>query len=54
MTTRLPESLRQLIPVGRMDSAEEVAEAIFFLAQESFGFITGEVLDINGGMPGGV
>ena len=50
MTTELPASLRALIPVGRMGRAEEVAAVIAFLAGPQAGFITGEVLDINGGM----
>ena len=43
-------ALRALIPVGRTGRAEEVAAAIAFLAGPSAGFITGEVLDVNGGM----
>ncbi len=50
MTTSFPPALQALIPVGRMGRAEEVAAAIAFLAGPSAGFITGEVLDINGGM----
>ncbi len=50
MTTTFPDALKALIPVGRMGRADEVAEAIVFLASESAGFITGEVLDVNGGM----
>lgn len=50
MTTSFPETLRALIPVGRMGRAEEVAEAVAFLAAEGSGFITGEVLDVNGGL----
>jgi 3-oxoacyl-[acyl-carrier protein] reductase len=50
MTTNFPPALRALIPVGRMGRAEEVAAAIAFLAGPSAGFITGEVLDVNGGM----
>jgi 3-oxoacyl-[acyl-carrier protein] reductase len=49
MTTNFPDALRGLIPVGRMGTASEVADAIAFLAAESAAFITGEVLDINGG-----
>lgn len=50
MTVNFPEKLRALIPVGRMGTAEEVAHACVFLASDKAGFITGEVLDVNGGM----
>jgi len=50
MTTAFPEILRNLIPVGRMGQAEEVADAILFLATRKSSFITGEVIDINGGL----
>lgn len=50
MTTNFPDSLRALIPVGRMGTAADVTAAILFLAGREAGFITGEVLDLNGGM----
>jgi 3-oxoacyl-[acyl-carrier protein] reductase len=50
MTTSFPAALQALIPVGRMGRAEEVAAAICFLAGPDAGFITGEILDVNGGM----
>jgi 3-oxoacyl-[acyl-carrier protein] reductase len=50
MTTAFPVTLAAMIPVGRMGRAEEVAEAVLFLAGETAGFVTGEVLDVNGGM----
>ena len=50
MTTSLPAALKALIPVGRMGMAEDVANAAVFLAGERAGFITAEVLDVNGGM----
>ena len=50
MTTAFPEILRSLIPVGRMGQAEEVADAILFLATRKSSFITGEIIDINGGL----
>ena len=50
MTTGLPAALQALIPVGRMGAAEDVADAAVFLAGEAAGFVTGEVLDVNGGL----
>ncbi|MBV9782912.1 MAG: SDR family oxidoreductase [Acidisphaera sp.] len=52
MTQAFPETLRALIPAGRLGQASEVAEAVAFLASESAGFITAEILDVNGGMWG--
>lgn len=50
MTQEFPASLKALVPVGRMGTAEEVAEAALFLASPLSSFITGETLDINGGL----
>ena len=50
MTSGFPAPLKALIPVGRMGQAADVAAAILFLAGREAGFITGEVLDVNGGM----
>ena len=50
MTRDFPQTLQNLIPVGRMGKPEEVADAIAFLAGDAAAFITGEVLDVNGGM----
>jgi 3-oxoacyl-[acyl-carrier protein] reductase len=50
MTADFPPALQALIPVGRMGRAEDVAAAVLFLAGEEAGFVTGEVLDVNGGM----
>lgn len=50
MTKDLPVALRTLIPVGRMGRPEDVADAALFLAGESAAFVTGEVLDVNGGL----
>ncbi|HTO48394.1 MAG TPA: SDR family NAD(P)-dependent oxidoreductase [Burkholderiales bacterium] len=50
MTTNLSPSLTALIPVGRMGTPEDVAAVIGFLASDEAAFVTGEVLDVNGGM----
>lgn len=50
MTTNFPATLRALLPVGRMGSTDDVTRAVLFLASRDAGFITGEVLDVNGGM----
>ena len=52
MTANFPERLRNLIPVGRMGNADEVARACLFLADEASGYISAEILDVNGGMWG--
>lgn len=54
MTDVLPEKVKEQlkarIPLGRMGTARDVAAAIVFLASEEAGYITGHVLDVNGGM----
>jgi 3-oxoacyl-[acyl-carrier protein] reductase len=54
MTDVLPdkvkEELKTRIPLGRMGSAREIAAAIVFLASDEAGYITGHVLNVNGGM----
>jgi 3-oxoacyl-[acyl-carrier protein] reductase len=50
MTAKLNPALAALIPVGRLGVPADVAAVIAFLASEAAGFITGEVLDVNGGM----
>jgi len=44
------DRLLSLIPLGRMGTAEEVAHAVRFLAGEAASYITGHVLDVNGGL----
>jgi 3-oxoacyl-[acyl-carrier protein] reductase len=50
MTTNFPEALRALVPVGRMGTMDDVIDAILFLVSSKSGYITGEVLDVNGGL----
>jgi 3-oxoacyl-[acyl-carrier protein] reductase len=38
------------VPLGRAGTAEDVAQAVVFLASEGASYITGHVLDVNGGM----
>jgi 3-oxoacyl-[acyl-carrier protein] reductase len=54
MTAELPEELKQnalkMIPLGRIGSSEDVANCVAFLASEEAAYITGHVLNVNGGM----
>lgn len=38
------------IPIGRLAKAEEIADGVLFLLSDSSSYITGEILDINGGL----
>jgi 3-oxoacyl-[acyl-carrier protein] reductase len=54
MTAALPENakqnLKELIPLARLGSAEDVANAVAWLASDQASYVTGEVLRVNGGM----
>ena len=50
LTNEVKDQLKTRIPLGRMGSARDVAAAIVFLASDEAGYITGHVLDVNGGM----
>jgi 3-oxoacyl-[acyl-carrier protein] reductase len=54
MTDPLPDALKEkmksLIPLGRFGADRDVATAIVFLASDEAGYITGQVLGVNGGM----
>src|SRR6266704_486339 len=47
---KVKEELKTRMPLGRMGAARDVAAAIVFLASDEAGYITGHVLDVNGGM----
>ena len=54
MTDSLPddqkEALASQIPMGRLGTADEIAQAVLFLAGDGGSYITGQTLHINGGM----
>ena len=50
LTDEMKKELKTRIPLGRMGSARDVAAAIVFLASDEAAYITGHVLDVNGGM----
>lgn len=54
MTSELSEALIQsmlnAVPLARLGKPEDIAAAVNFLASEEAGYITGTVLDVNGGM----
>jgi 3-oxoacyl-[acyl-carrier protein] reductase len=51
MTKDLPQDeLKRLVPANRFGKAEEVADLVGFLASEQAGYITGQVINISGGL----
>lgn len=54
MTSVLSDDFKQnalkMIPLGRVGSAEDIANAVTFLASDEAAYITGHVLNVNGGM----
>lgn len=51
MTRDLPQDeLKKMIPAGRFGQPEEVAALVAFLASDEAAYITGEVININGGL----
>ncbi|MCL4167125.1 UNVERIFIED_CONTAM: hypothetical protein GTU68_015746 [Idotea baltica] len=51
MTAELDEKeLKRMIPINRFGEAEEVADLVSFLASKKSSYITGEVININGGI----
>ena len=54
MTSVLGEDFKQnalkMIPLGRIGAPQDIANAVAFLASEEAGYITGHVLNVNGGM----
>ncbi|MEK7325099.1 MAG: SDR family oxidoreductase, partial [Chloroflexota bacterium] len=54
LTSSLSDELRnetmKMIPLGRWGTVEEVAHAVAFLASDQAGYITGQTLNVDGGM----
>jgi len=54
MTDILPEKVKEevkkQIPIGRFGTVKDVADAVIFLASPDSGYITGQVIHVNGGM----
>jgi 2-hydroxycyclohexanecarboxyl-CoA dehydrogenase len=47
---KLAESLKRVIPWGRLGVPEDIAPAVVFLASDEAGFITGQTLSVSGGL----
>lgn len=47
---KVKEEMKRLIPLGRFGTVEDVANAVIFLASPDSGYITGQVIHVNGGM----
>jgi len=50
LSQEIKEKMQGLIPLGRFGTDRDVAAAIVFLASDEAGYITGQVLGVNGGM----
>jgi 3-oxoacyl-[acyl-carrier protein] reductase len=50
LSQEIKDKMKSLIPLGRMGTDRDIAAAIVFLASDEAGYITGQVLDVNGGL----
>lgn len=50
LSEKTREELAAQIPLGRLGEAEDIAHAVLFLASDGAGYVTGQVLGVNGGM----
>lgn len=52
MTKNFPEALVRQIPAGRLGTPDEVASTVGWLCSPGAAFVTGEIIDVNGGLWG--
>jgi 3-oxoacyl-[acyl-carrier protein] reductase len=50
LSEKVKEKLKRLIPMERLGRPEDVAEAVLFLVSEASSYVTGQVLNVNGGI----
>lgn len=50
LAENIKEEMKKAIPLGRFGAAEDVANSVVFLASPQSGYITGQVIHVNGGM----
>jgi 3-oxoacyl-[acyl-carrier protein] reductase len=50
LSQELKDKMKTLIPLGRIGTDRDVAAAVVFLASDEAGYITGQTLDVNGGL----
>jgi 3-oxoacyl-[acyl-carrier protein] reductase len=53
LSPELKDKMKSMIPLGRFGQDREIATAIVFLASDEAAYITGQVLEVNGGMHAG-
>ena len=50
LSSKVKESIMSTIPLKRLGMPEDVANAVAFLASEEASYITGQVINVDGGM----
>jgi 3-oxoacyl-[acyl-carrier protein] reductase len=50
LSQEIKDKMKSMIPLGRFGTDRDVAAAIVFLSSDEAGYITGQVLDVNGGL----
>ncbi len=50
LSVEVRENLLKSIPLGRLGTPDDIAHAVAFLASDQAGYLTGQVLNVNGGM----